>query len=124
MLPSTEERSGDGPHPGIELASPGWVSDDLSAADLGDVRTCRAGRRARAPARRLGGGRPRRERVPEVLDPSSPGRWRRRRRRALARRGALRQHYQGAPYARYRSAVGELLARPSDVTLHHVAETI
>jgi quinol monooxygenase YgiN len=37
---------------------------------------------------------------------------------------ALREHYHGAPYARYRAAVGELLARPSDVTVHHVAETI
>jgi quinol monooxygenase YgiN len=37
---------------------------------------------------------------------------------------ALREQYQGAPYARYRAAVGELLARPSDVTIHHVAETI
>ena len=37
---------------------------------------------------------------------------------------ALRQHYQGAPYRRYRAAVGELLARPSDVTIHQVAETI
>jgi quinol monooxygenase YgiN len=37
---------------------------------------------------------------------------------------ALREHYQGAPYARYRAAVGELLARPSDVTIHHIAETI
>jgi quinol monooxygenase YgiN len=37
---------------------------------------------------------------------------------------ALREHYQGAHYARYRAAVGELLARPSDVTIHHVAETI
>ena len=37
---------------------------------------------------------------------------------------ALREHYEGAPYARYRAAVGELLARPSDVTIHHVAETI
>jgi quinol monooxygenase YgiN len=37
---------------------------------------------------------------------------------------ALRRHYQGAAYGRYRAAVGELLARPSDVTIHHVAETI
>jgi quinol monooxygenase YgiN len=37
---------------------------------------------------------------------------------------ALREHYRGAAYGRYRAAVGELLARPSDVTIHHVAETI
>jgi quinol monooxygenase YgiN len=37
---------------------------------------------------------------------------------------ALRAHYAGTPYRRYRAAVGELLARPSDVTVHHVAETV
>ena|SRR5215208_3800772 len=37
---------------------------------------------------------------------------------------ALRAHYAGAPYQRYRDAVGELLARPSDVTVHHVAESV
>ena len=37
---------------------------------------------------------------------------------------ALRAHYAGAPYQRYRAAVGELLARPSDVTVHAVAETV
>jgi quinol monooxygenase YgiN len=37
---------------------------------------------------------------------------------------ALRAHYDTAGYRRYRSAVGELLARPSDVVLHHVAATI
>ena len=37
---------------------------------------------------------------------------------------ALREHHRAAPYARYRAAVGELLARPSDVTVHRVAETI
>ena len=36
---------------------------------------------------------------------------------------ALRAHYEGAAYRRYRGAVGELLARPSDVTVHHVAES-
>jgi quinol monooxygenase YgiN len=37
---------------------------------------------------------------------------------------ALRAHYAGAPYRRYRMAVTELLARPSDVTVHHVAESV
>jgi quinol monooxygenase YgiN len=37
---------------------------------------------------------------------------------------ALRSHYAGAPYQRYRAAVGELLARPSDVTVHQVAQTV
>lgn len=37
---------------------------------------------------------------------------------------ALRAHYAGAPYQRYRAAVGELLARPSDVTVHHVTESV
>jgi quinol monooxygenase YgiN len=37
---------------------------------------------------------------------------------------ALRAHYDGAAYARYRAAVGELLARPSDVTVHQVAESV
>jgi quinol monooxygenase YgiN len=33
---------------------------------------------------------------------------------------ALRTHYRTAEYARYMQQVGELLARPSDVTVHHV----
>ena len=37
---------------------------------------------------------------------------------------ALRSHYGRAPYQRYRAAVGELLARPSDVTLHLVSESV
>ncbi len=37
---------------------------------------------------------------------------------------ALRAHYAAEPYRRYSAAVGELLARPSDVTVHHVAETV
>ena len=37
---------------------------------------------------------------------------------------ALRAHYATAPYRRYTAAVGELLARPSDVTVHQVAETV
>src|SRR4051794_2914557 len=37
---------------------------------------------------------------------------------------ALRVHYATDGYRAYRSAVGELLARPSDVVVHHVATTI
>ena len=37
---------------------------------------------------------------------------------------AQRAHYAGPAYARYRAAVGELLARPSDVDLHLVTETL
>jgi quinol monooxygenase YgiN len=33
---------------------------------------------------------------------------------------ALRHHYTTAHYRRYRDAVGQLLARPSDVTVLHV----
>jgi quinol monooxygenase YgiN len=37
---------------------------------------------------------------------------------------ALREHFATQHYRRYRDAVGELLARPSDVTVYHVSETI
>jgi quinol monooxygenase YgiN len=37
---------------------------------------------------------------------------------------ALRAHYSTAAYARYRGAVGELLARPSDVVVHRVSSTV
>ena len=37
---------------------------------------------------------------------------------------ALEAHYQAPSFARYRDRVGELLARPSDVRLHRVAETV
>jgi quinol monooxygenase YgiN len=37
---------------------------------------------------------------------------------------ALRRHYDSDAYARYRNAVGPLLARPSDVVLHRVSSTI
>jgi quinol monooxygenase YgiN len=37
---------------------------------------------------------------------------------------ALRRHYSTPAYARYRSAVGELLARPSDVVVHRVTSTV
>ena len=37
---------------------------------------------------------------------------------------ALRAHYAGPAYRRYRMAVGELLARPSDVVVHHVVQTV
>jgi quinol monooxygenase YgiN len=37
---------------------------------------------------------------------------------------ALRAHYRTAAYDRYRRAVGELLARPSDVVVHGVSSTV
>jgi quinol monooxygenase YgiN len=37
---------------------------------------------------------------------------------------ALRAHYDTPHYRRYRARVGPLLARPSDVTIFHVGETI
>ena len=37
---------------------------------------------------------------------------------------ALRAHYSTPAYARYRGAVGELLARPSDVVVHRIGSTI
>jgi quinol monooxygenase YgiN len=37
---------------------------------------------------------------------------------------ALRAHYATRHYRRYREAVGPLLARPSDVVVHHVGETV
>ena len=37
---------------------------------------------------------------------------------------ALSAHYATPHYRRYRDAVGELLARPSDVVVHHVSATI
>ncbi len=37
---------------------------------------------------------------------------------------ALRAHYSTPAYARYRGAVGELLARPSDVVVHRVDSTV
>ncbi len=37
---------------------------------------------------------------------------------------ALRAHFAAPHYRRYRGAVGELLARPSDVTVHHVSQTV
>jgi quinol monooxygenase YgiN len=38
--------------------------------------------------------------------------------------GALRSHYDTPHYRRYREHVGPLLARPSDVLIHHVATTV
>jgi quinol monooxygenase YgiN len=38
--------------------------------------------------------------------------------------GAMRAHYQTPHYRRYREQVTGLLARPSDVTVHRLAETI
>jgi quinol monooxygenase YgiN len=37
---------------------------------------------------------------------------------------ALRAHYATAHYRRYREQVGPLLARPSDVLVHHVNKTV
>jgi quinol monooxygenase YgiN len=37
---------------------------------------------------------------------------------------ALRAHYGSAEYGLYMTAVGELLARPSDVQLHYVERTV
>jgi quinol monooxygenase YgiN len=37
---------------------------------------------------------------------------------------ALRAHYATEEYARYASAVGELLARPSDVRIHYVERSV
>jgi quinol monooxygenase YgiN len=37
---------------------------------------------------------------------------------------ALRAHYATPHYRRYRDAVGPLLARPSDVVVHHVDRTV
>jgi quinol monooxygenase YgiN len=37
---------------------------------------------------------------------------------------ALRTHYATLHYRRYREQVGPLLARPSDVAVHHVSETV
>jgi quinol monooxygenase YgiN len=37
---------------------------------------------------------------------------------------ALDEHYRSRHYRRYRDAVGPLLARPSDVVVYHLAQTI
>ncbi len=37
---------------------------------------------------------------------------------------ALEAHYASASFRRYQHHVGELLARPSEVRLHHVARTV
>jgi quinol monooxygenase YgiN len=37
---------------------------------------------------------------------------------------AMRSHFTTRHYARYREQVGPLLARPSDVVVHHISETI
>ena len=37
---------------------------------------------------------------------------------------ALRDHYRTQHYRRYRERIGELLARPSDVVVHHVHQTV
>ncbi len=38
--------------------------------------------------------------------------------------GALRTHYTTAHYRRYREQIGPLLARPSDVVVHHLRATV
>jgi quinol monooxygenase YgiN len=38
--------------------------------------------------------------------------------------GALRTHYATDHYRRYREQVGPLLARPSDVVVHHLRATV
>jgi quinol monooxygenase YgiN len=58
-------------------------------------------------------------RVAELADPGEflvIGRW--------DGEDALRAHYATPHYRRYRDAVGELLARPSDVVVHHVSQTV
>jgi quinol monooxygenase YgiN len=37
---------------------------------------------------------------------------------------ALREHYDTPHYRRYRERVGPLLARPSDVVVHHISATV
>jgi quinol monooxygenase YgiN len=37
---------------------------------------------------------------------------------------ALRAHYRTDAYLRYRSRVGDLLTRPSDVVVHHVSASV
>jgi quinol monooxygenase YgiN len=37
---------------------------------------------------------------------------------------ALREHYGTRHYRRYREQVGPLLARPSDVVVHHLSSTV
>jgi quinol monooxygenase YgiN len=37
---------------------------------------------------------------------------------------AMRAHFATGHYRRYREAVGPFLARPSDVVVHHVAQTV
>jgi quinol monooxygenase YgiN len=37
---------------------------------------------------------------------------------------ALRAHYRTEAYLRYRTRVGELLTRPSDVVVHHVSASV
>jgi quinol monooxygenase YgiN len=38
--------------------------------------------------------------------------------------GAMREHYDTSHYRHYRDQVGPLLARPSDVVVHHVSNTV
>ena len=43
---------------------------------------------------------------------------------AWAGEGAMRAHFRSPAYGRYVSAVTQLLARPSDVTIHRIAGTV
>jgi quinol monooxygenase YgiN len=43
---------------------------------------------------------------------------------AWSDRKALDEHYRSRHHRRYRDAVGPLLARPSDVLVHHLTKTI
>ena len=38
--------------------------------------------------------------------------------------GSLERHYGSAPFIRYQDAVGDLLARPSELRVHRVSETL
>lgn len=37
---------------------------------------------------------------------------------------ALEEHYRSSAFAQYQQRVGELLARPSEVRIHHVGQTV
>jgi quinol monooxygenase YgiN len=37
---------------------------------------------------------------------------------------ALEAHYRSVPFLRYQAAIGELLARPSELRVHRVRETV
>ncbi len=43
---------------------------------------------------------------------------------AWSSEAGLRAHYETPHYRRYREQVGPLLARPSDVVVHHISRTV